>query len=168
MTTAKQTLGEAMTRRWMTILLIFVLLFFASSAYDFGKREYLSRQDPSRFFEYVNISYEGTNDEGIEFLSEAVWYRSGSVAWNDILRCDNGQGLDTADWPFWSSQTTDRFNTPSSDGMIRESHWVYAAGHPRDGRLCFLDSTTQMTYKGVDKLATFESSVFVPGSSGSR
>ncbi len=106
-------------------------------------------------FEYVSVEYVATTPDGLTMVSTAAWYRHADrIEWLDRLDCGGGT---------WSSQTIERADrAPEPLATVK---WPYTAGHPTDGRECFMESVIAVEHRGRVFTQRVQSAPFTPGAS---
>lgn len=148
--------------RFNSYLIGFVAILFVSlvgmslmrvAAHEIGRLNTVLRPT-SYFFNYSEIKFVGQKDSSLVFTSTSYLKSDYAMSWNDVLRCDDGDG-----YRLYSVQ-----NSAVAASKARLNYearsWDYTSGYPKKS-VCYLDSTITATIRGVDKVQHYVSEPFV-------
>ena len=117
----------------------------------------------SDYFEYFAVNPEQDYfemGEELVMLSDSVWHKVGDVRWNDILRCDSGNGF-----KFFSVYNTnaDAYTPDQGLGIREMKPWRYGGDVPTEKpSVCYIDSTISFVESehGIVKAQQIQSGPF--------
>lgn len=113
----------------------------------------------TRWVEYVSVEPLKTQYRGgdyVDFVSIRNVYRTSSIAWNDVLNCDYGNGFE-----FTQSYNSDSTAVLPPLENPETVIWRYCAPLPNSNATCYLQSNITLRLEsGVTKLQVVRSHVF--------
>ena len=115
----------------------------------------------THFFKYQSVASELEEikiGDPLIMVSTSQYNRSADINWNDILRCDLGEGSQY--YSFYES-SADNYKPKQGFKVIDEGNWRYGGKVPTVPAKCFMSSTiTASLQYGVEKQMSLESNTF--------